>query len=76
MGYRCGIGGLGPADREPALFCNDCGITRPVTKPSGQPYGWFLDRKKAPGWAMDGATAMRRDYCGECAARRREREGR
>lgn len=71
MTYHCGIQGMGSLDREPYLACDGCGLKRTVQKPSGMPYAWFLDRKKAPGWSADLRGTMRRDWCGECTAKRK-----
>ncbi len=66
MSYQAGISGFGAADRSPVLVCDQCGTKRSVTRASGMPYAWFLDRKAAPGWAFDGSADMRRDWCPEC----------
>ncbi len=65
MSYLAGLGFLGNY-RDPALVCDGCGLRRSVTKPSGMPFAWFLDRKKAPGWKFDGSKDMRRDWCPRC----------
>jgi hypothetical protein len=71
VSYQCGIQGFGTTDREPALVCDGCGLKRDVRKPSGMPYAWFMDRKKAPGWSADTSADMRKDWCCECSEKRK-----
>jgi hypothetical protein len=69
MTYRCGTYGMdhiGIPTGDPKLVCDGCGCMRSVTKRSGMPYAWFLNRKKAPGWKMDSSGDMRKDYCPDC----------
>ncbi len=65
MSYLCGLDFAG-CQRKPALVCDGCGLRRSVTRASGMPFTWFLDRKKAPGWKFDGTKEMRRDWCPDC----------
>ncbi len=72
MSYRCGIGpglaALGMEPGEPRVTCDGCGLRTGVTKASGMPYAWFLNRKGPPGWkstrTADGATSH--DLCPRC----------
>jgi hypothetical protein len=74
VSYRAGTSGLGKhgiADSEPRIICDNCGHVLPVSKPSGQPYRWFLDRyldgKPAPRWSgKRNADGTRTDYCPTC----------
>lgn len=73
MSYSCGIDIgvavlLGTQPCEPHIWCDKCGTERGVTKPSGRPYGWFLDGKAAPGWKIVRDEDTRLDFCPDCKA--------
>lgn len=73
MSYRAGTFGLEPFGVEsgpPRLICDGCGLKRSVQKPSGLPYSWLLNRKKAPGWTADFSGDMRKDWCVRCSEKR------
>lgn len=70
MSYQAGLGpeiAPGGLPVDPYLLCDGCGARRSVTKSSGLPYSWFMNRKKAPGWKMEiGEDGKRTDWCDGC----------
>jgi hypothetical protein len=70
--YRTGtaaLGGLGIADGDPRIICDNCGTARIIGR-NGPPPSWFLDGKAVPGWRKvhekDSPSGMRQDFCARC----------